>query len=207
VGRVEGKVVTGAARGQGAAEDEAFARKGASVVAADVADEPTGPFSSEDVTGAVHYHQLDVSRQGDWSDLAGWVEREHERVDGLVNNAGIAHRACLGEVERADWERVFSVNVMDALLGIQTLLPLMARGGSIVNVGSLATLTGHYTASKWALRGVSRAASIELGPRGIRVNTIHPGYIETLMTAWAPEAFLEANNVATPLGRGGRSTS
>jgi 3alpha(or 20beta)-hydroxysteroid dehydrogenase len=102
---------------------------------------------------------------------------------------------------------VFSVNATGALLGIQTLLPLISRGGSIVNVGSLAALTGHYTvaftASKWALRGLSRAASMELGHRGIRVNTIHPGYIETPMTASAPEAFLEANNAATPLGRGG----
>jgi 3alpha(or 20beta)-hydroxysteroid dehydrogenase len=83
----------------------------------------------------------------------------------------------------------------------------MPLGGSIVNVGSLAALTGHYTvaytASKWALRELSRVASMELGPRRIRVNTIHPGYIQTPMTASAPAAFLEANNTATPLGRGG----
>ena len=210
MGRVEGKVVvvTGAARGQGAAETEALAREGATVIATDVADEPSEPLSPlEAAPGTVHYHRLDVSRPEEWVGLRDYLEERHGRVDGLVNNAGITHRARLGQVELADWERVFSVNVTGALLGIQTLLPLMTRGGSIVNVGSLAGLTGHYTvaytASKWALRGLSRVASMELGPRGVRVNTIHPGYIETPMTASAPEAFLEANNAATPLGRGG----
>ena len=210
MGRVDGKVVvvTGAARGQGAAEAEALAREGAIVVATDVADEPAGPLvPSGDAPGAVRYRRLDVSQPDDWRDLADWIGGEHGRVDGLVNNAGVTHRARLGEVELADWERVFSVNVTGALLGIQGLMPLMPRGASIVNVGSLASLTGHYTvaytASKWALRGLSRVASMELGPRGIRVNAIHPGYIETPMTASAPAAFLEANNAATPLGRGG----
>ena len=163
MGRVEGKVVvvTGAARGQGAAEAEALAREGATVVATDVADESSGlSLSPEDAPGTVHYRRLDVSRSEDWAGLADWIGGEHGRVDGLVNNAGITHRARLGEVELADWERVFSVNVTGALLGIQALLPLMPGGGSIVNVGSLAALTGHYTvaytASKWALRGLSR---------------------------------------------------
>ena len=208
--RVRGKVVvvTGAARGQGAAEAEALAREGATVIAADVADEPAEALvPSGDTPGAVYYRRLDVSRPEDWAGLACWIGDEYGHVDGLVNNAGITHRARLGEVELEDWERVFSVNVTGALLGVQTLLPIMTSGASIVNVGSLAALTGHYTvaytASKWALRGLSRVASMELGPRGIRVNTIHPGYIQTLMTASAPAAFLDANNAATPLGRGG----
>lgn len=203
MGRVEGRVVvvTGAARGQGAAEVAALAREGAVVVAADVSETPERP------TPDVYYRRLDVSRPEDWDDLRAFLEERHGRVDGLVNNAGITHRARLGEVKLADWERVFSVNVTGTLLGIQKLLPLMPRGASIVNVGSLAALTGHYTvaytASKWALRGLSRVASMELGPRGIRVNTIHPGYIETPMTASAPPAFRQANDAATPLGRPG----
>ena len=210
MGRVRGKVVvvTGAARGQGAAEAEALAREGATVIATDLADEPAEPLpSSGDASGAVLYRRLDVSRVEDWRNLAAWIEQHHGRVDGLVNNAGITHRARLGEVRLEDWERVFSVNVTGALLGMQTLLPLMPSGASIVNVGSLAALTGHYTvaytASKWALRGLSRVASMDLGPRGIRVNIIHPGYIETPMTASAPAAFLDANNAVTPRGRGG----
>ncbi|MBX6765045.1 MAG: SDR family oxidoreductase [Rubrobacteraceae bacterium] len=203
MGHLEGRVVvvTGAARGQGAAEAAALACEGAVVVATDVVERPDRPIQD------VSYRKLDVTLPGDWEALRAFLEERYGRVDGLVNNAGITHRARLGEVALQDWERVFSVNVTGALLGIQTLLPLMPRGASIVNVGSLAALTGHYTvaytASKWALRGLSRVASMELGPRGIRVNTIHPGYIETPMTASAPPAFLEANDAATPLGRPG----
>ena len=93
------------------------------------------------------------------------------------------------------------------MLGIQALAPLMGAGASIVNVGSVAGLTGHYTAaytaSKWGLRGLTRVAAMELGPRGIRVNAVHPGYIETPMTATAPPAFKGANEALTPLGRVG----
>jgi 3alpha(or 20beta)-hydroxysteroid dehydrogenase len=100
---------------------------------------------------------------------------------------------------------VCCVNVTGSLLGIQALSALMTEGGSIVNVGSLAALTGHYasayTISKWAVRGLSRVASLELGPRAIRVNTIHPGYIETPMTASAPDAFKDISIAEAPLGR------
>jgi 3alpha(or 20beta)-hydroxysteroid dehydrogenase len=193
-GRVDGKVVvvTGAAGGQGAAEAEWLAREGATVVATDVADAPG-------------VRRLDVSRAEDWAGLAAWLEGEHGRVDALVNNAGISHRARLTEVTREDWDRVLGVNVTGALLGIQALAPLMPPGSSIVNVGSVAGLTGHYTAaytvSKWALRGLTRVASLELGSRGIRVNAIHPGYIETPMTASAPPAFRDASVTVTALGR------
>jgi 3alpha(or 20beta)-hydroxysteroid dehydrogenase len=110
-------------------------------------------------------------------------------------------------VDPAGFDRVHAVNVTGPLLGIQSLLPLMPRGASIVNVGSVAALTGHYpvayTASKWALRGLSAAASLELGPRGIRVNMLHPGFIETPMTASAPEAMRRVSVEQTPLGRTG----
>ena len=99
------------------------------------------------------------------------------------------------------------MNVTGALLAIQAIAPLMTTGGSVVLVGSAAALTGHfpaaYTASKWALRGLAKAACLELGPRGIRVNTIHPGYIETPMTASASAPFRAANLAETPLGRTG----
>jgi 3alpha(or 20beta)-hydroxysteroid dehydrogenase len=203
VGRVDGKVVvvTGAAGGQGQAEAVALAGEGATVVATDLHDE--APSLPE----AVVYRRLDVSRQDEWRGLADWLRREHGRVDGLVNNAGIAFRARLEEVEVADWERVLAVNLTGPLLGIQAVAPLMGEGGSIVNVSSVAGLTGHfpvaYTVSKWGLRGLSRVASLELGPRGIRVNTICPGYIETAMTATAHAAFRTANVAETPLGRTG----
>ncbi len=124
-----------------------------------------------------------------------------------MNNAGIPFRARLQELELADWDRVIGINLTGTLLGIQTVAPLMPAGGSIVNVSSIAGLSGHYaaayTVSKWGVRGLSRVASLELGDRGIRVNTVLPGYIETAMTASAPEWFRAANIDQTPLGRTG----
>jgi 3alpha(or 20beta)-hydroxysteroid dehydrogenase len=203
-GRVAGKVVvvTGAAGGQGAAEVAWLLGEGATVVATDVGETAPGyPAGS----GTVAYHRLDVSRPDEWDALAAVVRESHGVVHGLVNNAGITHRARLREVTLDDWNRVLAVNLTGALLGIQALTPLMRPGSSIVNVGSVAALTAHYTvaytASKWALRGLSRVASMELGPLGIRVNSIHPGYVETPMTAAAPAAFREASLALVPLGR------
>ncbi|GGY97265.1 3-oxoacyl-ACP reductase [Streptomyces olivaceoviridis] len=194
--RLLGKVVvvTGAARGQGAAEAAALTREGARVIATDV--RPEGDC-----------RRLDVAGEQDWADLATELKESYGQVHGLVNNAGITWRARLGDVRAEDFDRVHAVNVTGPLLGIQHLAPLMPPGSSIVNIGSSAALTAHYpvayTASKWALRGLSKTAALELGPRGIRVNTIHPGYIETEMTASAAPAFREANVHETPLGRTG----
>ena len=209
MGRVEGKVVvvTGAAGGQGAEEAVALAREGATVIATDLHED--APHLSTVVVGLgeVVYRRLDVSLPEEWSALGSWLTEHYGRVDGLVNNAGIPFRARVHEVVIADWERVLSVNLTGPLLGIQTVVPLMSAGGSIVNVSSVAGLTGHYpaayTVSKWGVRGLTRVASLELGPQGIRVNTICPGYIDTPMTASAPEAFRTANIAETPLGRTG----
>lgn len=192
--RLLGKVVvvTGAARGQGAAEAESLTREGARVVATDVTEAPG-------------CRRLDVTSEQDWAELAAELRESYGQVHGLVNNAGVTWRARLDEVRPEDMARVHAVNVTGPLLGIQHLAPLMPPGSSVVNVGSSAALTAHYpvayTTSKWALRGLSRTAALELGPRGIRVNTIHPGYIETEMTASAAPAFREANIRETPLGR------
>ena len=201
--RVAGKVVvvTGAGQGQGAAEARLLAAEGASVVAVDL-----GPEPAEDLGGAT-YRQLDVTDAAGWSALAGDLRARHGRVDGLVANAGVTWRARLADLDPADLARVSEVNVTGTLLGLQALTPLMTDGGSVVVVGSVAALTGHfpvaYTASKWALRGLAKAACLELGPLGIRVNTVHPGYIETPMTASAAPAFRDANVAETPLGRTG----
>ncbi|MFG3275120.1 SDR family NAD(P)-dependent oxidoreductase [Streptomyces luteogriseus] len=194
--RLAGKVVvvTGAAGGQGAAEAEALTREGARVIAADVTEAPG-------------CRRLDVTSEKDWAELAAELNEAYGQVHGLVNNAGITWRARIDAVRPEDMARVHAVNVTGPLLGIQHLVPLMRPGASIVNVGSSAALTAHYpvayTASKWALRGLSRTAATELGPRGIRVNIIHPGFIETEMTACAAPAFREANIRETPLGRTG----
>ncbi|WP_406333984.1 SDR family NAD(P)-dependent oxidoreductase [Streptomyces sp. NBC_00203] len=195
-GRLLGKVVvvTGAAGGQGAAEAEALTREGARVIATDVTEAPG-------------CRRLDVTSEKDWAGLAAELREAYGQVHGLVNNAGVTWRARIDDVRPEDMARVHAVNVTGPLLGIQHLASLMPPGSSIVNVGSSAALTGHYpvayTASKWALRGLSRTAAMELGPRGIRVNIIHPGFIETEMTASAAPAFREANVRETPLGRTG----
>jgi NAD(P)-dependent dehydrogenase (short-subunit alcohol dehydrogenase family) len=202
-GRLAGKVVvvTGAAQGQGAHEVRVLAEEGAAVVACDLA--PMPPHELQNVQA----RHLDVTDPDGWARLAADVVREHGRVDGLVSNAGVTWRARLADLEPADLARVSAVNVTGTLLGIQALSPLMVRRGSIVVVGSAAALTGHfpiaYTASKWALRGLAKAACLELGPSGIRVNTVHPGYIETAMTASASPTFRQANIAETPLGRTG----
>ncbi|MFF8597059.1 SDR family NAD(P)-dependent oxidoreductase [Streptomyces sp. NPDC015220] len=187
-------VVTGAARGQGAAETAALTREGARVIATDVTETPG-------------CRRLDVTSEAEWAELAAELKEAYGQVHGLVNNAGITWRARIDDVRPEDMARVHAVNVTGPLLGVQHLSPLMPPGSSIVNVGSSAALTAHYpvayTTSKWALRGLSKTAALELGPRGIRVNTIHPGYIETAMAASAAPAFREANVRETPLGRTG----
>ncbi|GAB2756847.1 hypothetical protein GCM10027072_63750 [Streptomyces bullii] len=149
--RLLGKVVvvTGAARGQGAAAAETLGREGARVIATDVTEAPG-------------CRRLDVTSEQDWANLADDLREAYGQVHGLVNNAGITWRARLDTVRPADMARVHAVNVIGPLLGIQHLAPLMPPGSSIVNVGSTAALTAHYpvayTASKWALRGQSADA-------------------------------------------------
>jgi len=188
-------VVTGGARGIGASQVRLFAEQGATVTSCDVAP------------GDVDTQLLDVTDQAAWAALAEQLLTTHGRVDGFVANAGITWRARVPDVEPNDLARVYEVNVGGALLGIQALAPLMPAGSSIVLIGSAAALTAHfpvaYTASKWALRGVAKAAALELGPSGIRVNIVHPGYIHTPMTAAAHPSFERANIAETPLGRAG----
>ncbi|ELT44782.1 SDR family NAD(P)-dependent oxidoreductase [Arthrobacter nitrophenolicus] len=202
-------VVTGAGQGQGAAEARMLAEAGVRVIATDLpAGMPAGlAGASPSPEGSLLYRQLDVADAAGWSGLGDWIRSQGWAVDGLVNNAGITQRSRLLDASATDLHKVYDVNVAGALLGIQTLAPLMAGGASIVNVGSVAGLTAHYpvayTASKWALRGLSQVAAMELGRRGIRVNTVHPGFIETPMTQGAKPEFRQATLAETPLGRTG----
>lgn len=194
-------VITGGGQGQGAAEARHLSAQGAHVYVCDLAGDAV-----EDI-GTAQYRTLDVTDAAGWSTTVAAIVAEHGHVHGLVANAGITWRARLTDLDPADLARVHDVNVTGVLLGMQAVLPHMPAGGSVVVVGSVAALTGHYpvayTASKWALRGLAKAACLELGPRGVRVNIVHPGYIETPMTASASPVFREANIAETPLGRTG----
>ena len=185
-------VVTGAASGIGAAVVTTLRSGGHRVVGLDVA-------------GGDGVRAFDVRDTGSWTALAGDLAAGD--VHGLVNAAGTTWRARLGDVDAAAFIRVQEVNVLGPLLGIQALAPLMPNGASIVNIGSLAAVQGHYpiayTASKWSLRGLTHAACLELGPRGIRVNVVHPGFIDTPMTASAVPEFRAGAVAETPLGRTG----
>jgi 3alpha(or 20beta)-hydroxysteroid dehydrogenase len=205
-------VVTGAARGQGAAEAEILVREGARVVGADILDDE-GKALAERLTelgpGAMEYWHLDVSSPEEWAALAAHLAGGP--VHGLVNNAGVPYRARLLTMDLAGWERVIGINLTGAMLGMRAMVPLMPDndGASIVNIGSIAGLTAHfalaYTVSKWGLRGLTKAAALELAPRGIRVNIVHPGPIDTPILDGADPVFVQASVETTLAGRAGRA--
>jgi len=160
--------------------------QGAKVVLTDVLDEEGERTAGE--LGADYVH-LDVTSEDGWASVVEAVVGRHGRIDGLVNNAGILHAARLVNYQRADWDRVIAVNQTGVFLGMRAVAPAMIaqKSGSIVNISSVAGLEGvfgsmAYTASKFAVRGMTKVAAKELGPQGVRVNSVHPGIIETEMT-------------------------
>ncbi len=212
-------VVTGAARGQGAAEAEILVREGARVIGADILDDE-GKALAERLTaagpGTMEYRHLDVSSEAQWAELgayleAAYLEEGRGALHGLVNNAGIPYRARLHDMDLENWNRVIGINLTGTMLGMRTLAPLMPDhdGASIVNIGSIAGLTAHfalaYTVSKWGLRGLTRAAALELAPRGIRVNIVHPGPIDTPILDNASPVFVQASIEQTLAGRFGQA--
>ena len=190
-GRLEGKValISGAARGMGAAEARLFVAEGANVLLGDVRDED-GEALAKELGGSAAYVGLDVTDEASWQAAVAGAEERFGKLDVLVNNAGILHFSPLEQTELDDWERVIRVNQTGTFLGMKTAAPALraAGGGSIVNISSAAGMEGiagviAYSASKWAVRGMTKTAALELGRDGIRVNSVHPGGVNTPMIA------------------------
>jgi 3alpha(or 20beta)-hydroxysteroid dehydrogenase len=199
MGRLTGRIalVTGGLGGLGAATAELFAREGATVIVTDVRESAT-------------CRPLDVADEGSWQALADEVRASHGRLDVLVHCAGIAVSKPLLETSLAEFQQVQLVNTTGTFLAIRTVAPLMREGGSIVTLSSVNGLLGTtglaaYGASKFAVRGLTRVAALELAESGVRVNTICPGSIDTRITNSADFADTDwaAYTATIPLGRRG----
>ncbi|BBX17793.1 3-alpha-hydroxysteroid dehydrogenase [Mycolicibacterium duvalii] len=206
-GRLAGKValVSGAARGMGASHARELTRHGARVVCGDILDDEGRQVAAE-LCDAARYVHLDVTRPQDWDAAVAVAVAEFGRLDVLVNNAGILSIGTVEDYELAEWHRILDINLTGVFLGIRAATPAMkaAGGGSIINISSIEGMAGTiachgYTATKWAVRGLTKSTALELGPLGIRVNSIHPGLIKTPMADWVPEDIFH-----TALGRIGR---
>ncbi|WP_419997407.1 glucose 1-dehydrogenase [Streptomyces boninensis] len=183
-------LITGAARGQGEAEARLFASLGARVVLGDVLDVEGRKVAADIGADRARYVRLDVTDESRWAAAVDVALEAFGRLDVLVNNAGVYASGALAEEAPESFERVLRINLTGPFLGMRACLGPMreAGGGSVVNVSSVAGLmgiarTGGYGASKWGLRGLSKTAALEFGEYGIRVNSVHPGMIDTPMVA------------------------
>ena len=212
--RLEGKValISGGARGMGAAEARLFAAEGAKVVLGDVLEEEGQKIESEiaETGGDAVFVRLDVTSESDWQRAVNTAIRRFGKLDILVNNAGIFNRALVHEQTEEDWDRVMDINGKGVFLGSKAAIPAMREsgGGSIVNISSVAGLIGSmastsYNASKGAVRLLTKSTAIQYAKEGIRCNSVHPGPIETPMLDLvypSPEARSQRQN-AIPMGR------
>lgn len=207
MGRMEGRtvLVTGAARGIGAAVVKLLSAEGAAVIATDVLDEP-GKELVDTLSEMTIYAHLDVTREQDWRVLVERIQRSWAPITDLVNNAGIVEFADIDEQSPESFRRVLEINLVGAWLGMHTLAPTLRRasGGAVVNMSSSAGVMGYagvgaYVASKWGLRGLTKTAALELAPDGVRVCSLHPGPVRTPMT----EAFDDSVVAGQPLARFG----
>jgi 3alpha(or 20beta)-hydroxysteroid dehydrogenase len=213
-GRLESKlaIVTGAARGQGAEMCRVFADAGAHVLLCDVLD-AEGEAVASSIGESATYRHLDVTSEDEWRKVVDWCVDSLGDPTVLVNNAGIVRVAPLEEMSLDDYQAVVSVNQIGCFLGMRSIIEAMRRagGGSIINMSSVAGLHGvkgviAYSASKYAVRGMTRSAALELGADSIRVNSIHPGTIDTPMVNTDEFAHVDrsAYFAAIPAGRIGQ---
>lgn len=191
MGKLEGKValITGAARGQGEAEARLFVEEGAQVVLGDMRDD-LGKQVAESLGSSAIYMNHDVSREESWTEFCAGALDAFDRIDILINNAGILKMNSIAETSIDEYMQVVEVNQVGVFLGMKAVLAPMtaAGGGSIVNISSVGGLAGvvgmvSYVSSKFAVRGMTKTAALEFGPLGIRVNSVHPGGVDTPMIA------------------------
>jgi 3alpha(or 20beta)-hydroxysteroid dehydrogenase len=211
-GRLDGKVaiVTGGAQGQGAAIARAFVDEGAQAMVADIADD-LGKALADDLGEAARFRHHDVSDEQSWADLVAEAEATFGPVSVLANNAGILRFGEIATGSVAEVELMWRVNQMGVFLGMRAVVPSMQAngGGSIINASSVEGLAGMagctgYAATKWAIRGMTKCAAMELGPHGIRVNSVHPGMIDTPMTrVHGGDAAMEFGASKVPMHRVG----
>jgi 3alpha(or 20beta)-hydroxysteroid dehydrogenase len=206
MGKLDGKValITGGARGMGEADAIALIGEGATVVICDLLDEQGAATAAR--IGATYKH-LDVTHEGDWGRVVAETVAEFGRLDILVNNAGVLGMAPLEKTTLDEWRRIIDVNLTGPFLGIRAVIPALraAGGGVIVNVSSTAGLMGYsnlaaYVSSKWGLRGLTKAAALDLGSDKIRVVSVHPGGVRTPMTAGIEGDALYASQAIPRIG-------
>ncbi|ORI15449.1 glucose 1-dehydrogenase [Rhodococcus sp. 1168] len=206
--RLEGRValVTGAARGMGLAHCKALIAEGAKVVLGDILDEE-GASAASELGDAAHYVRLDVTSEDSWAEAVAATTEKFGPVTVLVNNAGIVGGNLITAYETSEWQRILDINLSGTFFGIRACAQSMidAGGGSIINISSVEGFRGSpglhgYTATKFAVRGLTKSVALELAPKNVRVNSIHPGFIHSPMTEGIPEDFLQI-----PLGRGGKA--
>lgn len=185
--RLEGKVaiITGAAQGMGAAHARKLLEEGAKVVLTDL-NEEKGKALAEELGENALFVKQNVTSAEDWAMVVEAAEKAFGKVDVLVNNAGITMAKSLLQVTEEEYRRIVDINQVSVFLGIKTVVPAMQRagGGSIVNISSMNGMVAGaigYTDTKFAVRGMSKAAALNLAPMGIRVNSVHPGVIATPM--------------------------
>ena len=206
MGRVDDKValISGGARGMGAAHARMLVAEGAKVVVGDILDDE-GKALADELGDAARYVHLDVTGPEQWKAAVSTAVDEFGKLNVLVNNAGTVALGPLRTHDLKKWQQVLDVNLTGTFLGMQAAIDPMteAGGGSIINISSIEGLRGApwvhgYVASKWAVRGLTKSAALELAAQKIRVNSIHPGFIRTPMTKHLPD-----DMVMAPMGRPG----
>lgn len=211
MGKLDGKIaiVTGGASGIGEGMVDLFQAEGATVIAADINEEALERASEKE---NVHGMKLNVASEEDWATFAAEVKEKFGSIDVLVNNAGISSEKGYKDIDLEDWQKMMAINSFGPFAGMKHVAPIMAeqKSGSIINISSYTAQIGqgfnHYSASKGAVRAISKAAATNFGRQGVRVNALFPGIIETPMTQnlSTSKGLLDQLVQATPLQRLGK---